>query len=110
MGASKTIAGAGRVVPLNATALDLLTTWACRFPDRLPDLVVEDCSGATVRGEPVIAFRVRDPEASKKWIWAYTKNDAVEKARALAQERNVSVWFEPLGAGPPLEPIKSYRA
>ena len=36
VGASKTEAGAGRVIPLNARALSILTFWAGLFPTREP--------------------------------------------------------------------------
>jgi integrase len=37
VGKSKTDAGQGRTVPLNATALKALQGWATNFPDRRPD-------------------------------------------------------------------------
>lgn len=79
------------------------TTWD---PD---DLVVEDCSGSDVYGDPVVAFRVRDPREPQKWIWGITKERAIEKAKTLATERRVSVWFEPLAAGGARQLLGSYR-
>ena len=37
VGASKTEAGAGRIIPLNPRALSILTFWAGLFPNRAPD-------------------------------------------------------------------------
>lgn len=37
VGAAKTEAGAGRVIPLNARALSILTFWAGLFPNRAPE-------------------------------------------------------------------------
>ncbi|HXW54211.1 MAG TPA: site-specific integrase [Candidatus Cybelea sp.] len=37
VGASKTEAGAGRLIPLNARALSILTFWAGLFPNRQPE-------------------------------------------------------------------------
>jgi len=37
VGASKTEAGAGRIIPLNARALSILTFWAGLFPNRQPE-------------------------------------------------------------------------
>ena len=37
VGAAKTAAGSGRVIPLNARALATLQAWAGNFPDRQPD-------------------------------------------------------------------------
>jgi len=37
IGSSKTDAGAGRLIPLNATALESLLRWASRFPSGEPD-------------------------------------------------------------------------
>ena len=40
VGASKTEAGTGRVIPLNETALVTLQAWATSFPERRPEYFV----------------------------------------------------------------------
>jgi integrase len=52
-GRDKTIAGTGRVVPVNQRALGALTFWAQQFPNRIPEHYVfplEKCNGAGTKG------------------------------------------------------------
>ncbi|HEY3706045.1 MAG TPA: integrase [Terracidiphilus sp.] len=51
IGKDKTAAGTGRVVPLNARALETLSIWALEFPDRKPDHYVFPVSRYGLHGK-----------------------------------------------------------
>jgi integrase len=77
VGGSKTVAGAGRIVPLNATAMDVLTTWAVRFANRKPDHALFPSEKVGVAGDERVAHAVvEDPTVaigSIKEAWETAK-------------------------------------
>lgn len=77
VGTSKTAAGAGRVVPLNATALETLRTWAARFPKRRPEHALFPSEQVGVAGNERVAHAIVDdpavPIGSLKEAWETAK-------------------------------------
>ena len=82
---SKTAAGAGRIVPLNATALETLKTWAARFPKRRPEHALFPSEQVGVASdERVVQATVRDPSVpigSLKEAWETAKRRAGVQVR-----------------------------
>lgn len=80
VGASKTEAGAGRKVPLNAQALKALQTWAGNFPKRQPAHYVfpTEGIGLATDDEVVIAHHTdtTEPIGSVQHAWQRAKKSA----------------------------------
>jgi integrase len=77
VGKSKTEAGRGRTVPLNATALTALQGWATKFPDRKPDHFVFPAERYGVSGNDRAPHAhtcdPKKPLASLKEAWETAK-------------------------------------
>lgn len=80
VGHSKTAAGRGRGIPLNASALAVLTTWATNFPRRTPEHWVFAAERYGVSGgrHPASTYAIDPtrPLKSLKTAWASAKDAA----------------------------------
>ena len=80
VGASKTDAGSGRKIPLNARALKALQAWATIFPDRKPNHYVfpTEGIGLATNDEVVVAHHTdaTEPIGSVQHAWQRAKKGA----------------------------------
>lgn len=80
VGAAKTKAGSGRVIPLNERALMTLQTWAINFPDRKSDHFVFPSEHYGLAGNDRIAHAkivdVYAPVGEIKTAWEAAKTEA----------------------------------
>jgi integrase len=74
VGASKTVHGAGRTIPLNARALKTMTEWAQEFPDRRPSHCVFPSEKVGVAGNDriVSVFDTMPDKPISSWKVAWT--------------------------------------
>jgi integrase len=82
VGKSKTKAGTGRIVPLNAQARAVLAMWADRFPNRLPEHYVF-ASEKYGQGGAVYASNPEKPIGDLKEAWEAAKRRTGDKEKAI---------------------------
>jgi hypothetical protein len=76
---------------------------------RNEDIVVRNATGVDARGRQEPKFRLIDRSAPYDSTWHTSYEDAVDKGRSLAQDRRVTLWYEPDPLRPGMTLVETFR-